>query len=54
MPVYEYICLACRKKFQIVQSIKEYGKKKAKCPKCKSAKVERRWSSIYAVTSKKS
>ena len=54
MPVYEFICRNCRKKFEIVKTVAEYGKGKVKCPKCKSSKVERRWSSIFTVTSKKS
>jgi ribosomal protein L37AE/L43A len=34
----------------------EYEKQKdaVKCPKCRSKKVERRWASFFAVTSKKS
>lgn len=54
MPVYEFRCLKCKKKFEVVRSIAEMEKAKTKCPKCQSAKVERIWSSVYAVTSKKS
>ena len=32
MPTYEYECLACKHKFEILQSIT--SKPKTKCPKC--------------------
>ncbi len=32
MPTYEYECIACKHKFEILQSIKE--EPKSKCPKC--------------------
>ncbi len=54
MPVYEFRCISCKKKFEVVKSLKEMEKSKTKCPKCKSVKVERIWSQVYAVTSKKS
>jgi putative FmdB family regulatory protein len=54
MPVYEFVCRKCRKKFEVVGTVAEYDPKKVKCPKCKSRSVERRWSRVFAVTSKKS
>ena len=54
MPVYEYVCPGCRKTFEVVRPITEYGKKAVACPKCRSKKVERRWSSIFVETSSKS
>jgi putative FmdB family regulatory protein len=54
MPVYEFHCAACGKDFQIVESIKSYDPKKVRCGKCGSARVERVWSAIHVVTSKKS
>jgi len=54
MPHYEYICQACHKKFSIVMTLAELEKKKAKCPKCGSTKVEQQWAAFTAVTSKKS
>ena len=54
MPVYEYRCNDCRRKFMLVKAIKDSAGA-AKCPKCgKSKAVERIWSQVYAVTSKKS
>lgn len=54
MPVYEYVCLNCNKKFSETKTVSAYDPKKAKCPKCKSKKVERRWSNVQVTTSKKS
>jgi putative FmdB family regulatory protein len=55
MPVYEYRCQDCRKRFTKIESIAMHrpGKKSA-CPKCSGRRVERVYSSVYAVTSKKS
>jgi putative FmdB family regulatory protein len=54
MPVYEFRCIACGKKFQVIESIKDYDPKKMKCVKCESRRVERIWSAVHVVTSKKS
>jgi putative FmdB family regulatory protein len=54
MPVYEYVCRGCSKEFEVVQPISEFDPKKVKCPECGSRKVERRWSRVVAITSKKS
>ncbi len=54
MPIYEYVCLDCKKKFNEVKPISEYDPKRVKCPKCSGKNVERRWSSVYVDTSKKS
>jgi len=40
MPVYEYICKKCQKKFSEVLTIKEHDTKKVPCPKCKSTDLE--------------
>jgi putative FmdB family regulatory protein len=54
MPVYEYLCRKCGKSFERIETVKEHDLSKVNCPECKSKKVERRWSSVFAVTSKKS
>ncbi len=54
MPRYEFSCLACKKKFSVALTVSEYEKRKFKCPRCGSKKVEQRWAAFYAVTSKKS
>ena len=57
MPIYEFICLNCkrrRKPFEVIQSASSYNPKKVKCPKCGSKRVERHWSTVFTVTSRKS
>jgi putative FmdB family regulatory protein len=54
MPTYEYRCQKCEKDFEIVESVTDHDPAKARCPECGSEDVERRWSQVYAVTSKKS
>jgi putative FmdB family regulatory protein len=54
MPVYDFRCDLCRKKFSLTMGIADYDKKKIKCPKCRSKKVTRVLQPFFAVTSKKS
>ncbi len=54
MPTYDYTCNKCRKKFTLVMTINEHDKKKIRCPKCSSVRVEQQFYSFFAVTSKKS
>jgi putative FmdB family regulatory protein len=56
MPTYEFQCEKCRKRFELVYTIKEYERKarKLKCPKCGSTRVGRKISSFEVKTSKKS
>ena len=54
MPVYDYKCQNCRKKFTTIMSITQYETKRVKCPKCKSTRVARVLQPFYAQTSKKS
>ncbi|MFH1681411.1 MAG: zinc ribbon domain-containing protein [Candidatus Eisenbacteria bacterium] len=54
MPIYEFQCRTCKKKFQVVRSITEYDPKKVACPKCATKKVDRVWSGVNVQTSKKS
>ncbi len=54
MPVYEYRCLDCDKAFEIVETLGEHGGHEVLCPKCGKGRVERVYSRVVAVTSKKS
>jgi putative FmdB family regulatory protein len=54
MPHYEFLCLACHKKFSLILSLAEYEKGKFKCSICGSTKVEQQWAAFFATTSKKS
>jgi len=53
MPLYEYICKKCGKKFSEVLTIKEYGTKKVQCPKCRSQDLEHVIEPFFAKTSSK-
>jgi len=54
MPVYDFKCTECKKRFSLTISIAERSRARIKCPKCSSRKVEQQYSMVYAVTSKKS
>ena len=54
MPVYEYVCGDCKKVFEVVRSITKSAPKTMTCPRCQSKRVERRWSSVFVETSRKS
>ena len=54
MPVYEYECQKCGKRFTLALSLAAHGRQKASCPKCKSAKVTQLFSGFFAQTSRKS
>ncbi|MBI3951312.1 MAG: zinc ribbon domain-containing protein [Acidobacteria bacterium] len=54
MPVYDYRCGKCSKKFSLTMTISDHDKRNVKCPKCGSRKVEQQVAAFYAVTSKKS
>ncbi|PKN94571.1 MAG: zinc ribbon domain-containing protein [Chloroflexi bacterium HGW-Chloroflexi-6] len=42
MPTYDFVCLDCRKRFDIFLSYQEYGTKAVACAHCSSANVRRR------------
>jgi putative FmdB family regulatory protein len=55
MPAYEYACKDCEKEFTVYLSMKEYESHPTiTCPHCKSDHIERKLSSFFAKTSKKS
>ncbi len=54
MPIYEYVCHVCGKEFELVQNLAEHEKAEVKCPDCYSEKVERRYTHVETITSKKS
>ena len=54
MPYYDYRCSQCRRKFTLKHTFEEHGRKRAKCPKCGTQKVERVIGAVFAKTSKKS
>ncbi len=42
MPTYEYRCLKCSKRFDVMMRYSEYGKKEVLCPHCQSNHVTRK------------
>jgi putative FmdB family regulatory protein len=54
VPIYEYSCRKCGADFTLALTVKDHEKKKATCPKCKAKDVERVFTSLQVVTSKKS
>lgn len=54
MPIYEYRCTKCRKRFSQQEGIEEHGRRRPACPKCKSRAVEQVYSPFFAKTVRKS
>jgi putative FmdB family regulatory protein len=54
MPIYQYRCLNCKKRFEVYLSYKEYGQKRVQCPHCTSDKVQRRIGRIRVAKSEES
>lgn len=53
MPLYEYICRKCQKKFAEVLTIKEHESQSIKCPKCESTDLEKVIEPFFAKTASK-
>ncbi len=54
MPIYDYVCEKCRKRFSVVQRISEHTGRRPACPKCKSRSTRQLLTSFFAKTGKKS
>jgi len=54
MPTYEYICLDCKKRFDLFMSYSEYGMKPASCSHCGSQNTRRRVGRVRVVKSMES
>ncbi len=54
MPLYEYECRECGESFSIRLHIDEHDRKRPKCPKCGSRKLEQKFSEFFTKTAKKS
>jgi putative FmdB family regulatory protein len=54
MPVYDFRCEKCKKKFTLTMTVSEYETKKLRCPKCKSTRVKQQITGFQTITSKKS
>ncbi len=54
MAIYEYVCSACRKPFELTVSMAEYARGlKPACPRCKARKAIRRFTSVNVKTRSK-
>ncbi len=54
MPAYEYRCLDCHRKFEVLMSFSEYGTRPVQCKYCQSAKVQRLISKVRFARSEES
>jgi len=54
MPFYQYVCLNCRKRFDLFMSYSEYGTREVHCPHCDSNHVRRRIGRIRVARSEES
>ena len=53
MPTYDFRCSNCQMSFSLIMGITERDRKRIKCPKCASIKVEPVFSPFFAKTSRK-
>jgi putative FmdB family regulatory protein len=54
MPIYEYRCTTCRKRFTVSMPISRHGRTRPACPKCGSKAVAQVFSAFFAKTVRKS
>jgi len=54
MPTYDYECRKCGAEFTLTMSMQDHGKKKVRCPKCKSEDVKHVMEQVFVTTSRKS
>jgi putative FmdB family regulatory protein len=54
MPLYDYKCGKCGKRFSLALTVAERDRGKVKCPKCKSTRVDQQITTFSVKTSKKS
>jgi putative FmdB family regulatory protein len=54
MPMYDFRCLKCNRKFSKAMTISEFVRRRQTCPSCRSKRVEKQICGFFAMTSKKS
>jgi len=54
MPSYDYVCLECRKRFEVFMTYSEYGSRPVHCTHCNSGNVRRRIGRIRFARSEES
>lgn len=54
MPIYDYVCLNCKKRFDIFMTYSEYGTRPAVCSHCGSENTRRRMTRVRIARSEES
>jgi putative FmdB family regulatory protein len=54
MPVYEFRCLSCHRRFDVFAAYKDYDPNQVRCPHCQSSQVRRRIGRIRVAHSEES
>jgi putative FmdB family regulatory protein len=54
MPIYDYVCLACQKRFDVSMTYAEYGTRPVICPDCGSTNTRRRLNRVRVARSEAS
>jgi putative FmdB family regulatory protein len=54
MPIYQYRCLDCQKKFELYISYEEYGNRSVQCKHCGSQNIQRRIGRVRVAKSEES
>jgi len=54
MATYDFRCGGCKKRFTLTMSIADRERKRIKCPKCGSQRLEPVFTPFFAKTSRKS
>lgn len=54
MPTYDFICLDCKRHFDLFMTYSEYGTKPVACPHCSSSSVRRRMTRVRIAKSEDS
>jgi putative FmdB family regulatory protein len=54
MPIYQYRCLDCQKKFELYMSYDEYGNRSVQCKHCGSQNIQRRIGRVRVARSEES
>jgi putative FmdB family regulatory protein len=54
MPTYDFTCLNCQQRFDVLMSYSEYGSKPVTCPHCGSKDVRRRMTKVRIAKSEDS
>jgi putative FmdB family regulatory protein len=54
MPMYDFVCLNCKRPFEVFLSFSEYGQKPVQCAHCGSGQVRRKLSKVRIARSEES